>query len=220
MKDFTSFLQIKGQKILGIIIIVLMEVLSFWDQNQYWSSQTKDFSMNSQTLRFKELQPAVIGVLKDHRNLDHTLDDLHRNNFEESTISVLETKTNDIKRIPKDRYVLDSIMRGLAVGFVEGAILGLLIALEIIPVPEGSAFVIAGPIVSVAAGIAIGINVGGLTGAVLGVLTNRKVAKTYESLVKDKGVIISIHAEDPRRQLTAKNILVLNGAVEILNPVM
>ena len=46
--------------------------------------------MNPQNNRFKKLQPAVIGILKDHSNLKHTLNDLHRNQFSDHEISILD----------------------------------------------------------------------------------------------------------------------------------
>ena len=172
--------------------------------------------MNYQYNRFKKLQPAVIGILKDHRNLNHILEDLHRNHFTDHDISIQDAKLNDINRIPHDNYVLESVFRGLTAGIVVGLFFGLLLSSGFLP--GASTFVTAGPIVSVAAGISIGINVGGLSGAVMGFLVNIKVARIYNSFIKDKGAIISVHAEDPRRQLAAKNILVNHGAVEILNP--
>lgn len=170
--------------------------------------------------RFKQFQPAVIGVLKDHDNLTDTLNELKKNHFDSKDIALLTAEKEDVKRIPSDSYIIESVLRGLIVGVIEGALFGLLISLNLVPLPGSETFITVGPFISVVAGVSIGLNVGAITGAIMGYLVNRKVSKRYKEFIENKGVIVSIHVDeqDTKKQLKAKNILVNHGAVEVLNP--
>lgn len=168
--------------------------------------------------RFKKNQPAVIAVFKDHSHLEKTLDELKNKKFSSEDISILMAKREDLKDIGYDHNARIGATTGMFTGITAGGILGWLASLNIFAVPGVGPFIVAGPFVAAIAGAALGGTVGSIGGALIGYGITEYEARKLENFVKDKGVIVSVHVDDPREQLVAKNILVTNGAIKIHNP--
>ncbi|MGZ3788930.1 MAG: hypothetical protein ACXVLQ_10420 [Bacteriovorax sp.] len=168
--------------------------------------------------RFKKFQPAVIAVFKNHDLLEKTLEDLKKANFKNEDISLLTAKRSDLKKISYHENILEGVAAGTITGMAEGGILCWLASLSMVAIPGAGTFIAAGPFISAIAGAALGANVGSIAGALIGFGATEMEAKKLEKYVKDKGVIVAVHVNDPKEQLMAKKILVTNGAVEIFNP--
>lgn len=168
--------------------------------------------------RFKKIQPAVVAVFKNHDQLENILEELKAKNFRSEDISILAAKRKDLKKVSHEVDVLDNVETGLLAGVTAGGIFCWLASLSIITLPGAGVFIAAGPFISAIAGIALGANVGALTGVLVGFGVAEVEARRIEKYMKDKGVIIAVHVDDPRTQLEAKRIFVTNGAVEIFNP--
>ncbi len=170
--------------------------------------------------RFKKNQPAIIAVFKDHAHLEKTLDDLKNKKFSNEDISILMAKREDLKEVTYDHNARIGATSGMFTGITAGGILGWLASLNLFAVPGAGPFIVAGPFVGAITGAALGGTVGTIAGALIGYGISEVEARKLESYVKDKGVIISVHVDDPREQLVAKNILVTNGAIKIHNPLL
>lgn len=162
---------------------------------------------------FKRVQPAVIALFKDLDFLKKILDDLKMANFKNKDISILTVKKKDL-----DKNILKGVETGLVVGVTEGGIFGWLVGLGVIAVPSAGAFIAAGPLVSAVAGAAIGANIGSIAGALIGFGIAEIEAKELEKYIKEKGVIVAVHLDDPKEQVKAKDILLSNNAIKVFNP--
>ncbi|MBC7539446.1 MAG: hypothetical protein H7281_11540 [Bacteriovorax sp.] len=169
--------------------------------------------------RFKKVQPAVIAVFKDHNELEKILDELKKKNFNNEKISILAAKRKDFGKLSVDKNILENVAMGTVIGFAEGGILCWLASLSLIAIPGAGTFIAAGPFISAIAGATLGANVGFITGALVGFGISEVEAKNIENFIKDKGVIVSVHVDNPREQLVAKQIFVTNGAVKVFNPI-
>jgi len=82
-------------------------------------------------------------------------------------------------------------------------------------IPGIGPFVAAGPIVAAIAGAGIGGTIGGVAGALIGLGIPEYEAKRYEALVKDGGMLLSVHVDNDDFQRKAKDILHAGGAKDI-----
>src|SRR4029077_19751985 len=82
-------------------------------------------------------------------------------------------------------------------------------------IPGLGPFIAAGPIIAALSGGAIGMGVGGLTGALIGLGIPEYEAKRYEGKVKEGGILISVHSENNEETSSAKAIFREEGAHDI-----
>jgi len=82
-------------------------------------------------------------------------------------------------------------------------------------IPGIGPFIAAGPLMAALAGIGVGGAVGGITGALIGMGIPEYEAKRYEGRVKDGGILLSVHCENPELKKLAKDILERTGAKDI-----
>ncbi len=165
----------------------------------------------------EEAEPAVIAVFEDDKQLKKTLDDLKNKNFNNEDISVLMSQKKD----PHDFYkqkLIKGVETGAAIGIAEGGVLGLLAGLSLITIPGAGVFMAAGPFVSAITGATIGANTGAVAGVLVGYGLAKAEAKKIEKLVKENGMIVSVHVDDPAKQIIAKEVFSKNGATEIFSP--
>lgn len=164
--------------------------------------------------QFKKVQPAVIAFYKNLDHLEIILDDLKKAKFKNEDISILTIKKKDL-----DKNILEGVATGAITGATGGGILCWLAGLGVIAIPGSGTFIAAGPLISAVAGAALGVNVGSITGALVGFGMAEVEAKELEKYIKDKGLIIAVHIKDPAGQNVAKKILVANEAVKVFDPI-
>ena len=104
---------------------------------------------------------------------------------------------------------------GAGTGAVLGGALGWLVGIGALAIPGLGPFIAAGPIVAALAGAGAGGAVGGLTGALVGLGIPEFEAKRYEGLLKDGGILISVHADSSEWTAKGKKILEKEGATDI-----
>lgn len=102
-------------------------------------------------------------------------------------------------------------MSGVAVG----GVLGWLAGIGALAIPGIGPFVAAGPIMAALAGAGIGGVVGGVAGALIGMGIPEYEAKRYENLVKQGGILLSVHVDDSEWLKKAKKILEDDGAHDV-----
>lgn len=158
--------------------------------------------------RFEDNQPAVIAVFKDQGVLKKTLSDLIEKKFNYNDISVIATKSGDIKEYTDNYHLTKSATVGLIAGMLTGAVIGWLIEKR----------KDRGTINSVVKWSLYGGTIGGVSGTLMKYGISKRESKKMESYIKDRGIIVSVHVDNPKELLVAKNILVKNGAVKVNNP--
>jgi len=104
---------------------------------------------------------------------------------------------------------------GAATGGVVGGTLGLLAGIGALAIPGAGPFIAAGPIMATLAGVGVGGAVGGLIGALVGLGIPEYEAKRYEGMIKEGGVLLSVHCNTSKEITAAKDLLKQTGAQDI-----
>lgn len=161
---------------------------------------------------------AVFGIFKSRVQLERCVDRLKAESFRNSDISVLMSdkgETSDFAH-EKDTKAPEGAAIGGGTGAVLGGALGWLVGIgAIATIPALGPLVAAGPIMSALAGIGAGAAVGGITGALVGIGIPEYEAKRYESMVKEGGILLSVHVDDGDWADRAERILKESGAQDV-----
>jgi|GEM_PF-766931 len=162
-------------------------------------------------------RPQVIGLFKNDSTLEKTLLTLRAKGFQSEDIAILMSKNEAFKDNFFDLKARQAASTGLVTGIAAGGILGWLVGLETFIFPRVGLFIAAGPLASALAGIAVGGTIGSIAGAFISLGISKLESKKLATFIKEKGVVVSVSIKDPREQLMARNILVINGALKIQN---
>jgi len=98
---------------------------------------------------------------------------------------------------------------------VTGGVLGWLVGAGAIAIPGLGPFIAAGPIMAALAGAGVGGATGGLIGILAGLGLPEYEAKRYEGMVKEGGILLSVHSDNSDWTKKAKDILERTGARDI-----
>jgi hypothetical protein len=96
-----------------------------------------------------------------------------------------------------------------------GGVVGWLVGVGSLAIPGLGPFIAAGPIMAALAGMGAGAVLGGATGALVGIGIPEYEAKRYEGLVRQGGILISVHCDDSEWKNRAKRVLEAQGAQDI-----
>src|SRR6202166_2969474 len=148
---------------------------------------------------------------------ERAVDTLIAAGFANSSISVLTPDTSSTRDFAhhKDTKAPEGTAAGVTTGGVIGGTLGVLAGVGALAIPGVGPFIAAGPIMAGLAGLGVGGAVGGLVGALIGMGIPEYEAKRYEGRVKDGGILLSVHCDDPDWVKRAKDILQNTGADDI-----
>lgn len=160
---------------------------------------------------------AVFGIFKSKSEVENAVRMLRESGFKPKDISVLMPKLEDSQNFAheKETKAPEGTATGAASGAVLGTGLGWLVGIGALAIPGVGPFIAAGPIVAAIAGAGIGGALGGVTGGLIGLGIPEYVAKRYNTLVNDGGMLISIHTDDSDWREKAKDVLKLAGAHDI-----
>jgi hypothetical protein len=160
---------------------------------------------------------AVFGIFKNRTDTEHAVDSLKFADFRSSDISVLMPDRNSTQAFAhtKETKAPEGTAAGAASGAVLGGGLGWLIGIGALAIPGMGPFIAAGPIVTSLAGMGVGGALGGVAGALVGMGIPEYEAKRFEGIVKEGGILLSVHADDPEWVSKAKFILEETGATDI-----
>ncbi|MGZ3744583.1 MAG: DUF3341 domain-containing protein [Pseudobdellovibrionaceae bacterium] len=160
---------------------------------------------------------AVFGIFDTRTSLESTVESLKTSGFQNTDISVLMPTPESTKNFAHEKATKapEGVTVGATSGLAIGGILGWLAGVGALAIPGIGPFVAAGPIVGALAGAGIGGAVGGIAGALVGMGIPEYEAKRYETLVKEGGMLLSVHVEDSDLQKKAKEILKIGGARDI-----
>jgi hypothetical protein len=160
---------------------------------------------------------AVFGIYKTTLQAEQSVDQLLTAGFSNDAISVLFPDNQSSKEFAheKNTKAPEGTTTGVAAGGVVGGTLGLLAGIGMLAIPGVGPFIAAGPIMSALAGLGVGGAVGGLIGALVGMGIPEYEAKRYEGLVKEGGVLLSVHCDTSAEIEKAKDLLRHTGGQDI-----
>jgi hypothetical protein len=160
---------------------------------------------------------SAFGIYRNRQQAEHAVDELLANRFRNEDISVLMQDNVGTKDFAHEKHTKapEGAATGAGTGVAIGGTLGLLAGIGALAIPGLGPFIAAGPIMGALAGAGTGGVVGGLIGALIGAGIPEYEAKRYEGLVKDGGILLSVHCDDSDWVKRAKDILEKTGAQDI-----
>ncbi len=160
---------------------------------------------------------AVFAIFKDRYTVERAVDALKTAGFVNSDISVLFPDKDGSREFAheKNTKAPEGATTGASSGAVIGGALGWLVGIGSLAIPGIGPFVAAGPIMAALAGAGIGGAVGGVAGALIGMGIPEFEAKRYEGMVKDGGILLSVHCDTSDLISRAKEILKAEGGNDI-----
>ena len=160
---------------------------------------------------------AVFGIFNSRVQLENAVAALKDGGFRNSDISALFPDGDGTKAFAHEKGTKapEGAAAGAGTGAILGGALGWLVGIGALAIPGLGPFIAAGPIMAALAGAGVGGAVGGLTGALVGMGIPEYEAKRYEGLVKDGGILLSVHSDDSQWTDKAKKVLESFGAKDI-----
>lgn len=160
---------------------------------------------------------SVFAIFTDRVQTEVAVDALKAGGFYSSDVSVLfpdQTGTRDFAH-EKNTKAPEGAATGVTSGVVIGGALGWLAGIGSLAIPGVGPLIAAGPIMAALAGAGVGGTVGGITGALIGMGIPEFEAKRYEGVVKDGGILVSVHSDSSDETKRAKEILEKAGGRDI-----
>ena len=160
---------------------------------------------------------AVFGIYRSRSALESGIEALRLAGFRAEDISVLFPENVGTKDFAHEKGTKapEGASAGAGTGAVIGGVLGWLAGIGALAIPGVGPFIAAGPIMAALAGAGVGGAVGGLTGALVGMGIPEYEAKRYEGMIKEGGMLASVHADDSEWTRKGKRILEETGAEDI-----
>jgi len=157
---------------------------------------------------------AAFGIYRTRDQAEAGVDALIQNGFRNEDISVLLPENAGTKDFAHEKQTKapEGVTTGATAGGAIGGTLGLLAGIGALAIPGLGPFIAAGPIMGALAGVGSGAVVGGLIGALVGMGIPEYEAKRYEGLVKEGGILVSVHCDNSDWVKRAKDILERTGA--------
>ena len=161
------------------------------------------------------MKTTVVGLFRDLRHAQETVDDLVADGYPRDTISIM---ANDVE----GEYAADVIRHedgsaaasGVGTGAMVGGAAGLLIGLAALAVPGVGPIVAAGPIVAGLSGALIGAAAGGLIGALVEAGIPEEHAHYYAEGIRRGGTVVTVQTDESRAQ-RAVEIMQIRGVLDI-----
>ena len=156
---------------------------------------------------------AVFAIFRGREAVENAVSSLKASAFRNTDISVLFPDNEGTKDFAHEKATKapEGATTGGATGAVLGGALGWLVGIGSLAIPGVGPLIAAGPIMAALAGAGVGGALGGLTGALVGMGIPEYEAKRYEGLVKDGGILVSVHCDDSSLVKRAKEILTTAG---------
>ena len=160
---------------------------------------------------------AVFGVYGGRAEIEAAVDVLRTEGFRASDISVMLPYNDGFREFAHEKHTKapEGAATGAGSGLVLGGVLGWLAGIGLLAIPGIGPFVAAGPIMAALAGAGVGGTVGGVTGALVGTGIPEYEAKRYEGLLREGGILLSVHADNSEWTAKAKKLLDATGARDV-----
>jgi hypothetical protein len=160
---------------------------------------------------------AVFCIATSESQAESIVNQLKSGGFADSDISVLfpdKTGTKDFAHEQNTKAPEGAVTGGTTLGIVGGA-LGWLAGIGSLAIPGVGPFIAAGPIMAALGGAAVGVAVGGIAGALIGMGIPEFEAKRYEGKIREGNILLSTHCENHEEAKRAKEIFEAAGAQDI-----
>jgi len=159
----------------------------------------------------------VYGIYKSRAAVETAVDALKSAQFRNTDISVLlpDNVSNKEFATKKDTKAPQGTTAGATTGAVIGGALGWLAGIGALAIPGLGPFIAAGPIMGALGGVGAGGVVGGIIGALVGMGIPEYEAKRYEGMIKNGGILLSVHCDNSDWKDRAKEVLERTGADDI-----
>lgn len=160
---------------------------------------------------------AVFGIYRTRSVAEQGVDTLLANGFRREDISALLPENSGTKDFAHEKGTKapEGAATGATAGVAIGGTLGLLAGIGALAIPGLGPFIAAGPIMGALAGAGSGGVVGGLIGALVGMGIPEYEAKRYEGIVREGGILVSVHCDNSEWVTRAKDILEHTGANDV-----
>jgi hypothetical protein len=160
---------------------------------------------------------AAFGIYRTRAEAERGVDDLLSNSFRTEDISVLMAENLGTKDFAHEKHTKtpEGATTGAGAGAVIGGTLGLLAGIGALAIPGLGPFIAAGPIMGALAGVGTGGVIGGLIGALAGMGIPEYEAKRYEGMIREGGILVSVHCDNSDWVKRAKDILERTGAHDV-----
>ena len=159
----------------------------------------------------------VFGIYRTREHAEDGVDLFLDQGFRNEDISVLLPENVGTKDFAHEKHTKlpEGATAGAGTGAAIGGTLGLLAGIGALAIPGLGPFLAAGPLMGALAGVGSGGVVGGLIGALVGLGIPEYEAKRYEGMVKNGGVLVSVHCDDADWEKRAKDLMDQTGAEDI-----
>ena len=159
----------------------------------------------------------VYGIFGNRSQVERAVDRFIAAGFRSEDLSVLMPENVGTKEFAheKNTKAPEGTTTGATAGGIVGGTLGLLVGIGALAIPGLGPFIAAGPIMAALAGVGAGGVVGGLVGALVGMGIPEYEAKRYEGLVKNGGILMSVHCDNSDWKDRAKQLMKDTGAEDI-----
>jgi hypothetical protein len=160
---------------------------------------------------------SAFGIYPTRIAAEKAVNTLLENGFRSQDISVLLPENEGTKEFAheKNTKAPEGAAAGATTGVAIGGTLGVLAGIGALAIPGLGPFIAAGPIMAALAGAGGGGVIGGLIGALVGMGIPEYEAKRYEGLVRNGGILMSVHCDDSNWVKRAKDILERTGAKDV-----
>lgn len=160
---------------------------------------------------------AVYGIYPNRVMAEEAVDRMLANGFRNEDISVLLQDNVGTKDFAHEKHTKapEGATTGVVTGGAIGGTIGVLAGVGLLAIPGVGPLIAAGPIMAALAGIGSGAIAGGIIGALVGMGIPEYEAKRYEGLLKNGGVLVSIHCDNSEWVSKAKAIMKDSGAEDI-----
>ena len=160
---------------------------------------------------------AVYGIYKNRIDLENAVDVLREAGFRNTDISALlpDNQSNKEFAHQKNTKAPEGTATGATTGAVIGGALGWLAGIGALAIPGLGPFIAAGPIMGALGGVGAGGVVGGFIGALVGMGLPEYEAKRYEGMIREGGMLLSVHSDNSDWTKRAKDLLEQTGAQDI-----
>jgi len=160
---------------------------------------------------------AVFGIYRDRSSVEHAVDALKAAGFRSEDISILfpHNEGNKPLVVNKDTKAPEGAAAGAGTGAVIGGALGWLAGIGLLALPGLGPFIAAGPIMGLLAGAGLGGAVGGVAGALIGMGIPEYEARRYAGMIREGGILLSVHTDNEEWIKRAKEVLERSGAQDI-----
>lgn len=165
----------------------------------------------------KDAHKAVFGIYESRMTVENAVDRLKTDGFAANEISVLMPERGGSEKFAHEKATKapEGATTGAGTGLVVGGTLGWLVGIGALAIPGVGPFIAAGPILALMAGAGAGATLGGIAGGLIGMGIPEYEAKRYETIVKDGGILLSVHVGDDEQLKKAKLALEQTGGRDI-----